>query len=94
MKLRFRWDERKADLNLLKHGISFYEATFVWSDRFGIELFDSIYPAGELRYIRIGRNSKKGLVAVVFCEPEDNVVRIISARYATLKERRAYEERI
>lgn len=48
---------------------------------------------GEVRYVTVGLNSMGTLMVVVWAERDDDV-RLISARKAEPKERRAYEEGI
>ena len=48
------------------------------------------YALGE-RFLAVGP-IEGGLVLVVWTEPEEGVVRIISARWATRRERRRYQD--
>jgi uncharacterized DUF497 family protein len=86
----FEWDEEKARANLKKHGVSFEEAMTVFLDELGLPLQDREEPS---RLILIGESRIGRIVLVVFTEqaPSGNL-RIISARRATKRERRAYEE--
>jgi uncharacterized DUF497 family protein len=96
--IKFEWDPRKSDTNLRKHGIDFDDAKRVFYDplrRTGIEGNEH----GEIRWRTIGEIG--GLVIVVVShtlretfegEEEVEIVRIISARKATRRERRGYEE--
>ncbi|PWU21525.1 MAG: hypothetical protein C5B49_02525 [Bdellovibrio sp.] len=59
-----------------------------------IEFLDDETEADEDRFIRIGWSKKSNLLLVVFCQRADDAIRIISARKATLAERRSYEEGI
>lgn len=90
----FEWDEKKNRLNSIKHGVSFEEATLIWNDPLSIEFQDNLSLVNETRYLRIGLNPVRGVLVVVFCEREYEMIRIISARKATSKERKDYEERI
>jgi uncharacterized protein len=93
--LEFEWDEQKNDSNLKKHGVCFEEACEVWADEFAQEFFDSENSEGEDRFIRVGHNQEARVLFVVFCERgEGDLIRIISARKATRKERGQYEKRI
>jgi uncharacterized DUF497 family protein len=89
----FEWNEEKEILNCKKHGVSFEHAKTIWNDEAAIEYFDNIYSVDEERYIIIGKTPKGKILIVVFCE-RNMVIRIISARYATNKERVIYEKRI
>ncbi|MEK7249733.1 MAG: BrnT family toxin [Bacteroidota bacterium] len=85
------WDETKAALNVHKHGISFEEAKTVFADPLAIISEDKVHSIGERREIIIGHSVNNQLVFVAFTE-RGNVIRIISARESTRKERRDYEE--
>jgi uncharacterized DUF497 family protein len=91
--LRFEWDERKAAANERKHGISFGEALEVFDDPRAVERFDSLHSESESRYRIIGWSSRQ-LLFVVLTEREedDEIIRLISARTATAKERQDYEK--
>jgi uncharacterized DUF497 family protein len=80
-------------LNIRKHGISFEEAATVFRDSAAWTFPDPDHSEEELREITIGHTNKQRLVFVSHCEREDGI-RIISARPATRKERRLYEEGI
>lgn len=83
------WDRPKAAANLLKHGVRFSEAVTVLFDDLAVTVEDE--DSDELRFITIGA-SAGGQVLVVVYTWRDHRVRLISARRATPKERRAYEE--
>jgi uncharacterized DUF497 family protein len=91
MHLQFEWDEGKAGINLNKHGVSFHEAQTVFLDPLAY-IFDELHSVGELREIIIGHSSDNHLLLVCFTEREPGVVRIISTRCATRRERNDYEE--
>ncbi len=52
--MEFEWDERKAALNLRKHGIPFRFATRVFLDPNRLEWADTRQQHNELRWITIG----------------------------------------
>jgi uncharacterized DUF497 family protein len=88
--LRFAWDERKNKANRRKHGVWFEEAVSAFDDQQGPELSE-----GEERLILLGVSFPGRILVVVHCYREfDSAVRIISARKATKRERRFYEEGI
>ncbi len=87
----FEWDEEKALLNSTKHGVSFEEASTVLSDDHSITIYDEEHSVYEDRYIDIGRSITNRLLVVVYTERTDRT-RIISARQATVAERRLYEQ--
>ena len=94
--MKFEWDDDKNKSNFDKHGIWFEEAQTVWVDANSVEFFDPEHSNDEEdRFIRVGLSAKLNLLVVVFCELDVvGVIRIISARYATKKERKQYEEGI
>jgi len=91
MPLTFEWDERKARSNLGKHGVSFEEATTIFGDRLSLTIPDPEHSLTEERYITIGKALTRKLLVVVHTDRGDNI-RIISARRASRRERRFYEE--
>ena len=92
MALRFEWDEDKAASNLRKHGLSFDEASTVFADPLAVLFDDEEHSDDEAREIAIGHTFRQRLVLVSFTERGEDLIRIISARKATKKERRDYEE--
>lgn len=87
----FEWDERKAELNLRKHGVDFADATSVFDDVHGIEREDDNAVHRERRFQIIG-NVNGVVILVVYAERGENIIRIISARKATRHERKLYED--
>ena len=92
MQLRFEWDERKAVTNLSKHQVSFEEAETVFYDPLAYIFDDEWHSTDEPREIIIGHSNSNRLLLVCFTEGEPGLARIISARRATRRERRDYEE--
>lgn len=88
--MRFAWDDAKNRKNIIKHKISFEVALNVFKDKNRVELFDIFHSEIEDRYICIGIiNGVAYLITVVYTERRD-VIRIISARRATKRERKLY----
>ncbi len=89
--VRFEWDPAKDTLNRTKHDIGFEEAARVFApgSRW-LDIDDEAHSEDEIRYRAIGAIAR-GVVVVVFTDREGDVVRIISARMATARERRLYE---
>ena len=85
-----RWDPVKAAANLRKHGIRFSDAEAVLSDPGGLTIEDS-GAVGEQRFVSVGSDVSGRIVVVVYTHRRGHI-RLISARLATRKERRAYEE--
>lgn len=92
MGVKVDWGSRKAKLNLAEHGVSFEEASTIFDDPLTRIFDDDAHSIGELREIAIGYSITGDLLLVCFTERADNVLRIISARFPTKKERRKYEE--
>ena len=92
--LRFEWNENKNDANNLKHGILFEEARTIWMDKKSMEFVDHIHSVSELRLFKVGECPSKGILLVIFCEREEGIIRIISARKANQKERIIYERQL
>ena len=92
--MRFEWDERKNLANRLKHKVSFETATLVFEDPQAISVLEET-EEGEQRWQTVGL---AGGVVVMFVahtyreSDGEEVVRIISARKATPRERKMYEE--
>lgn len=91
MALIFEWDDKKAETNLQKHSISFEEASTAFGDDLSITIEDPLHSQNENRYILIGQSIHARTLVVVHLEKTDSI-RIISARRATKKERKFYEE--
>ena len=89
--LEFEWDPWKAERNAEKHGVSFEEAKTVFGDPLGRITTDSRHAINEERYVLLGVSQARRLLAVMFCERAE-AIRVISARRATARERREYEE--
>jgi uncharacterized DUF497 family protein len=92
--LRFYWDERKNRGNRTKHGVWFEEAQSVFDDTYA-RLFHDPEHSEEERFLLLGASSAVRILVVVHCYGEsEDLIRIISARKATKKEVRFYEEGI
>ena len=89
--MRFEWDPAKAAANRKKHGVSFREAAEVFARGANcLEIYDEAHSDAEDRFIAVGK-SKRGVLVVVYAEPENEVLRIVSARMATRNERLLFE---
>jgi uncharacterized DUF497 family protein len=87
--MRFQYDPAKAAANVSKHAVWFADAEGVFNDPLALIIEDPD-ARGERRYIAIGLGNLGELVVVVYSERADEY-RLISARRATRKERKAYE---
>jgi uncharacterized DUF497 family protein len=75
-----------------KHGVSFDEAVTVFKDPLALIFDDITHLEQEHREIIIGISALRRMILVCFVERIENVVRIISARPATRREIKDYEE--
>jgi len=91
--MRFTWDEAKDASNRAKHGVSFAEAQTVFYDDDAILYDDADHADDEERFLLVGVSVALRVLVVVHCVREerkdDEVIRIISARRATNRERTA-----
>ena len=93
MPLTFEWDSRKASANLSKHGVKFETAATVFGDLSSLTIPDPDHSVTERRFITMGRAFDGKLLVVVHTDRGDNI-RIISARGASRRERKLFEEEI
>jgi hypothetical protein len=89
--VEFEWDSEKAQSNLDKHGLSFDEAATAFGDPLSLAIADPDHSDDEDRSILLGESYAGRLIVVAFTERGERM-RIVSARLATSRERRAYEE--
>ncbi len=87
----FEWDPKKAESNARKHGVTIDEASTVFGDPLGLLMPDPDYSLGEERFLLLGMSNRRRLVVVAFAERPPRT-RLISARRATRKEWKRYEE--
>ena len=96
MRYNFEWDPIKAKENIHNHNISFQRAGTIFRDTHAISIFDDKHSQKEERWITIGRDNSEILLVVSHTFREIDAsscsIRIISARKATKKERKQYEE--
>ncbi len=89
--MEFEWDEARATRNLAKHGVTFQQAATVFGDALALTISDPDHSHDEDRFLTFGHSSE-GVLLVVSHTDRDNSTRIISARAASRKERKFYEE--
>ena len=88
--VRFIWDEKKNLVNMKKHGVDFNDAVRAWYDPERLDFFDQKHSSDEeIRWIFLGAVAGTVLF-VVETEPDENTVRIISARRALKHEEIVY----
>lgn len=89
--LKFDWDPRKDKANQKKHGVSFEEAQSVFFDDYATQFDDEEHSGQEERFILLGMSIKPQVLVVCHCERKSgSVIRLISARKATVAERKHY----
>lgn len=87
----FEWDDRKAAINLDKHGVSFESAADAFSDPYARIMPDPAHSDREERFFLIGMDLEARVLTVCHCERRGgSVVRIISARRSTRAEEGQY----
>ena len=87
----FGWDPEKDQSNQRKHDVTFLEASTVLGDPMELTIYDPDHSEGEHRFLSMGRSSSGRLLVVSYTEPEENRIRIINARLATVTEMKRYE---
>jgi uncharacterized protein len=95
MLFRFEWDPVKDRQNLHKHGLSFETAQLAFEDPWILSRKDVSHNDAEERYNGLGEIAAHAIVFVVFAVREVHeaeIIRLISARFASKKEKMAYEE--
>ena len=92
-EIKFEWDSNKAKINIEKHGVTFEEASTVFSDEYAIIFDDPEHSEDEDRSIILGFSANARILIVCHClREEGNVIRIISARKATRTEGQQYTD--
>ena len=86
----YQWDPDKSRPNYRKHDVLFSDAVSVFTDEQAITIRDDY--AEEERFVTMGRDAFERVIVVVYTWRGDDI-RIISARKATRRERRQYEEK-
>ena len=89
--MEFEWDDKKARANVGKHGVTFHEAASVFGDSLALTFRDPDHSTREDRFLTLGQSISGRLLAVIHTVRGASI-RIISARPATRRERKIYEE--
>lgn len=84
------WNSAKAADNLAKHGISFADVEPAFYDQFALSMPDTT-SLDEERFVLVGSDALGRIVFVSYTY-RANSIRLISARQATRRERKSYEE--
>jgi len=88
--MEYEWDARKARSNLAKHGVDFADAIGTLEDELALTTED-VRATSEKRFVTLGMDHLGRLIVVIYTW-RGTRLRIISARKATRRERRQYEE--
>lgn len=92
----FEWDDAKAASNLSKHGVSFNETMSVFLDPLMMTRYDEGHSEEDERWVSLGRSGNGKLLLVVHTftatGPNTALVRVISARDPSKREREQYEQ--
>ncbi|MBQ0745643.1 MAG: BrnT family toxin [Marinobacter sp.] len=88
----FEWDDSKNAANISKHGIDFRDAIDIFNHPM-LTAIDERFMYEEERWISIGL-MREIVGIVVYTERRESVTRIISARKATRREVKLYEQNI
>jgi uncharacterized DUF497 family protein len=88
--VKFEWNRRKSQLNRAKPGFSFDEAATVFGDPLATTAVDSRFLDEELHFVTFGHSAGQQLIVVAHVD-RGGLVRIVSARTASRRERRSYE---
>lgn len=84
------WDPKKALINIRRHGIEFSHAATVLDDPMALTIEDKRHI--EQRFVTIGSDLLDRILVVVYAYDDKEQIRLISARKASPKERKQYEE--
>jgi uncharacterized DUF497 family protein len=89
--MNMAWDTKKAAANIRNHGIEFSHAATVLDDPMAVTIEDTRH--GEQRFVTIGADILGKVLVVVYAYSGEEEIRLISARKATPKEGRVYEQK-
>jgi uncharacterized protein len=89
--MNIAWDTKKAAANIRNHGIEFSHAATVLDDPMAVTIEDTRH--GEQRFVTIGADILGKVLVVVYAYSGEEEIRLISARKATPKEGRVYEQK-
>ena len=91
--MNIEFDPKKAESNLRKHGVSFDAASVCLQDPLALVMEDPD-AAGEARWLLVGMSDEVGLLTVCYALRDEETIRLISARKATMKEKKYYAQGI
>jgi uncharacterized DUF497 family protein len=85
------WDPSKAKTNVARHGVRFSDVEPVFNDLRALTIEDA-GSFGEQRFVTIGSDGFGRVLVVAYTYRADDAIRVISARIASSRERKLYEE--
>lgn len=91
MPVEFEWDKNNAEKIENKHEINPAECEEVFFNMLLMLKPDIKHSRAEVRYQTLGKTNAKRLLFIVFTI-RSRKIRVITARYASRKERRIYHE--
>ena len=89
----FQWDEGNSDKNWIRHQVTRFECEELFFNQPLIISEDSKHSKSESRFYSLGRTDSNRFLFISFTIRK-KLIRVISARDMTTKERKKYEERI
>ncbi len=89
--MRVVWHIKKAAANIRKHGVEFSHAATVLDDPQAVTVEDRRHK--EQRFATVGADLLGRVLVVVYAYAGEDEIRLISARKASPRERRIYEEK-
>lgn len=89
----FEWDKENTNKNFSKHKVTNEETEQVFQDSLKLIVNDSLHSREENRFIVLGHTFNYRILSIAFTL-RNNSVRVISARDASRKERKWYEEKV
>jgi uncharacterized protein len=82
-RVRFTWDEEKAEAVREEHRVDFTRLIDVFSDPYAVEFVDEAHSTEEeTRFAIVGLTAQYGLVYLVFTEPRQDELHFVTARRA------------
>jgi uncharacterized DUF497 family protein len=90
--VNFEWGDDKNQINIRNHGLDFADAWQIFDEPMLVEI-DNREDYGEERFIGIGF-LKNFIVIIIFTEPKEDTIRVISLRKALKYEREKFRKAI
>jgi uncharacterized DUF497 family protein len=94
--MKFEWDPKKEEINIKKHGVTFEQASYVFSDPYALDKYDEEHSEQEDRWLLLGKSMNEVILVVVHTFKDQDgmeLVRIIGARKASNSESKEYQRR-